>query len=485
MIKNERQYRITRAQLDKFAQALQSASKRGSRAPAMHPLLRKAQEDAIRSQLEDLQAEIEEYEALASGKVHLPQVQSLDQLPQALIRARIAGGLSQRELAEKLGLKEQQIQRYEATEYASASLTRVLEVARCLRVKMEPELSASGPKVSSKLFFEKMEELGFHRRFVLGRLLPSRLADRLEGGADRDEELGVLEAATFLGRIFGWTIDKIFGAESTRLDVGALASARFKTSAKSFEKRHTAYVVYAHILAINGVRAARTETVRQIPTSAAEVREAIISRHGSITFEGALRYAWDLGVFVLPLNDPAVFHGACWRIDGRNVIVLKQKTLSAARWLFDFLHELRHVAEEPENKELSLVESAVTSEERRQSPDEEEASQFAGDVILEGRAERLAELCVEEAEGKLEWLKAAVPRVAKRERVAIDSLANYLAFRLSQQGENWWGAANNLQTITVDPWKLAREEFFARVDLARVAEPERELLIRALSFEEL
>ena len=56
----------------------------------------------------------------------------LNDLPQALIRARIASGLSQRELAMRLGLKEQQIQRYEATKYASASLSRVIEVAQAI-----------------------------------------------------------------------------------------------------------------------------------------------------------------------------------------------------------------------------------------------------------------------------------------------------------------------------------------------------------------
>lgn len=40
-------------------------------------------------------------------------------------QGRIAAGLSQKELSERLGLKERQIQRYEATDYASANLTRV------------------------------------------------------------------------------------------------------------------------------------------------------------------------------------------------------------------------------------------------------------------------------------------------------------------------------------------------------------------------
>lgn len=483
MIKNERQYRITRAQADKFAQALRSASR--ASAPEMHPLLLKAQEDALRSQLEDLRTEIAEYEALTSGKARVPEVKSLDQLPQILIQARIANGLSQRDLAEKLSMKEQQIQRYESTEYASASLTRVLEVARSLDVKLGPELSSNGLQPSAKRFFEKMKEAGFPRSFVLRRLLPSRLTNRLGDGNGPESERAVLEAADIVGRTFGWKVGQLLAPESMKLEETALASARFKGPSLSFGKRHSAYVVYAQILAMAALHGARTGGKQKIPTSATEVRQTLIDRYGAITFEGALKYAWDLGIVVLPLNDPAVFHGACWRIDGRNVVVLKQKTLSVARWLFDFLHEFRHLAEEPENDQLSLIELDVASDERRQSPQEVGASRFAGDVILDGRAEQLAELCVNESSGRLQWLKAAVPKVAKREGVAIDALANYMAFRLSQQGENWWGSANNLQDLSIDPWILARDEFFARIDLARVGELERDLLIRALSFEDL
>ncbi|MHB8320387.1 MAG: helix-turn-helix domain-containing protein [Acidimicrobiales bacterium] len=50
-------------------------------------------------------------------------------MPRLLVRARIRAGLSQRLLAERLGLKEQQIQRYESSDYASASLSRLRQVA--------------------------------------------------------------------------------------------------------------------------------------------------------------------------------------------------------------------------------------------------------------------------------------------------------------------------------------------------------------------
>ena len=143
MIKNERQYRITKAQAQRFAQVLAEMQGTPATGEALHPLLRKAEQDALRSQWESLQAEINDYEALLAGRQQSFQVASFDELPRTLIKARIASGLSQRELALRLGLKEQQIQRYEATEYASASMTRVSAVIQALDIQLREEVSLS------------------------------------------------------------------------------------------------------------------------------------------------------------------------------------------------------------------------------------------------------------------------------------------------------------------------------------------------------
>ncbi len=144
MIKNERQYRITRTQAQQFERALAqlqvSAGSQSGELEGLHPLLRKAQREALESQLGDLREQLAEYEALASGGQTTFVSHSFD-LPNALIRARIAAGLSQRDLAERLGLKEQQVQRYEATEYSSASLDRVRAVIRALGVTVKEEVS--------------------------------------------------------------------------------------------------------------------------------------------------------------------------------------------------------------------------------------------------------------------------------------------------------------------------------------------------------
>lgn len=102
----------------------------------IHPVLRKAQREALKSQLEDLQRQPAEYEILKSDRQKVVVLESFEDLPRTLIQARIARGFSQEELAAKLGLKPQQVQRYEATEYQSASLERMTEVARVLGVKL-------------------------------------------------------------------------------------------------------------------------------------------------------------------------------------------------------------------------------------------------------------------------------------------------------------------------------------------------------------
>ena len=65
---------------------------------------------------------------------------SFDELANGLIKARIAAGLSQRALAQRLNLKEQQIQRYEAERYATASYRRLCEVAHALGIQVENEM---------------------------------------------------------------------------------------------------------------------------------------------------------------------------------------------------------------------------------------------------------------------------------------------------------------------------------------------------------
>lgn len=143
MIKNERQYRITRALARRFSMALQTARDRNTVPAGIHPLIAKAQTDALASQLMDLEGELREYESLKSGSFPWDELSMVSEVPALLIKARIAQGLSQKQLAERVGLKQQQIQRYEATDYSSANLARIREVARALYVPAGEQTEAN------------------------------------------------------------------------------------------------------------------------------------------------------------------------------------------------------------------------------------------------------------------------------------------------------------------------------------------------------
>jgi ribosome-binding protein aMBF1 (putative translation factor) len=135
MIKNEKQYRITKAQARRFKEAL--AELAGQQRPSnVGSRLWQAQRHAAESQLRDLQEKIDAYEQLHMGKNKKLVLETVEDLPRTLIRARISAGLTQEGLAQKLGIKTQQVQRDEATEYESASFARIRKVVQALGLTM-------------------------------------------------------------------------------------------------------------------------------------------------------------------------------------------------------------------------------------------------------------------------------------------------------------------------------------------------------------
>jgi ribosome-binding protein aMBF1 (putative translation factor) len=135
VIKNEKQYRITKAQVRRFQDAIAELASQ-QRPANISPRLWAAQRQAAQSQTEELQEQVEAYERLHVGKSKEVILDAVEDLPKALIRARIASGMTQEGLARRLGVKPQQVQRYEATEYESASFARILKVVRALGLTM-------------------------------------------------------------------------------------------------------------------------------------------------------------------------------------------------------------------------------------------------------------------------------------------------------------------------------------------------------------
>jgi HTH-type transcriptional regulator / antitoxin HigA len=133
MIKNDRQYRITKAQVRAFTTAV--ANVRKEPVPAgMDRRLADIQRRALKSQLEEMTSDVEDYEALKAGKVTAFEARSLNDLPVVLVKARIARGMKQKELAQRLEAKEQQVQRWESNDFHGTSIETLEAIAVALGV---------------------------------------------------------------------------------------------------------------------------------------------------------------------------------------------------------------------------------------------------------------------------------------------------------------------------------------------------------------
>ncbi len=131
MIYSKKQYRVSSTELAKLKTALSAAEGR----EADQLWLKQAEINALKSQIAEIEAELSEYKLLKSGQISFSKTYALEELPHMLVQARIAAGMSQTNLAKKLDMRPQQIQRYEATDYMGASLGRLIEVSRALGVK--------------------------------------------------------------------------------------------------------------------------------------------------------------------------------------------------------------------------------------------------------------------------------------------------------------------------------------------------------------
>ncbi len=138
MIKNEQEYQNTLDCLRRFEKSVgELASNESLKA---EPVRSQLYRDSYQSQVEELQAEIAEYERLINCPQNQPisiKIESMNKLPDALIKARIAAQITQQELADILGISEQQVMQYEDTDYQCASFGEILELCTVLGVEFE------------------------------------------------------------------------------------------------------------------------------------------------------------------------------------------------------------------------------------------------------------------------------------------------------------------------------------------------------------
>lgn len=144
VILNERELREARARVAVLSDALSSKQALSRVVEGLPPEVVEQLSTMLRTERRELSEATEAYEtAKAFGTVAALQERVANDPGLALIVARIAKGYSQRDLAWRLGLKEQQVQRYEADRYRSISLKNYARIAALLGVRLSAEIYES------------------------------------------------------------------------------------------------------------------------------------------------------------------------------------------------------------------------------------------------------------------------------------------------------------------------------------------------------
>jgi hypothetical protein len=150
--------------------------------------------------------------------------------------------------------------------------------------------------------------------------------------------------------------------------------------------------------------------------------------------------------------------------------------------LIDVLHEYEHGVRTQAAPEAEFVELEDSPFDRRDSEEERTATAWANAAALNEREQELAQMCIDLADGEIPRLKRIVTEVAASEGVPQGVLANYLAHKLERfEKVDWWGTAAMLQAKDEDPWQIAHDALFAKLELHRLDRLDRDILTRALA----
>jgi DNA-binding Xre family transcriptional regulator len=132
MIKNEKQYKITKKKLADLNEAILRKESSPDPLPAMDRLILVSLQD-MQGQLHN---EITAYDHLKSNMSSLLDERSIDDLPELLIEFKVQSGLTQKEFSKKIGMKEQQLQRYEAENFKSISFKNLLKILHAIGLEI-------------------------------------------------------------------------------------------------------------------------------------------------------------------------------------------------------------------------------------------------------------------------------------------------------------------------------------------------------------
>lgn len=132
MIKNEKQYSITKKTLLNVQKDIDRIQSLDKPIPATKELILVS----LNYTKQQLENEISQYNQIRNSDSSLGSERCIDDLPGLLIEYKIHSGLTQKEFSRKVGMKEQQLQRYEAEDFRSISFRNLLKILHAIGLEV-------------------------------------------------------------------------------------------------------------------------------------------------------------------------------------------------------------------------------------------------------------------------------------------------------------------------------------------------------------
>lgn len=136
LITNERQEREIGALVEQISEALSSDQVLQQLVDGLPPEVLEGVRNSLKAERQELIESLEAYRAAQRGDVTALKARAGSDIGALLVAARVTKGWKQKDLARRLFLPEQQVQRYEAERYRSISLSGLQRVARTLGIQL-------------------------------------------------------------------------------------------------------------------------------------------------------------------------------------------------------------------------------------------------------------------------------------------------------------------------------------------------------------
>ncbi|MEO2205035.1 ImmA/IrrE family metallo-endopeptidase [Paenibacillus pabuli] len=475
MIKSDIELTITQDTLKEFMFTLQEAQGEND-LDELGSFKKEIYLKALEGQVEELTKQVEDYENLKNGVIEPFKVSEIMKLPNYIIRKRIASGRSLEELSEYTGIDVRQLEEYEEELFVEAPPSDLAKIIKTLQIPV--------PTPFFSMLQVKLIDLKKNIAKSLKNLETFILPEEIKQG--ENQSLGYLKLFSRLKGIYDEYAEKFLLDSSQPIQFSSVSSFKYKVPKGVSQELVYSYTTFATYLA-KVVSTSYTVEAASFLTDYRMFKEQVLRGYGILNLESCVNYMWDLGIPVIPLKAKGGFHGACWRSNGKNVIILKQQANSEARWLFDLLHEYWHATQEPELEERSVVDFTETLSQIEQDSEEIAANNFASDVLFNGKRNELIEACYEEAQFKLAYLKNAVINISNANYVDTGSLANFVAYdvqtKVKSKNQTWWGAAQTLQNKN-NPHGVVLKVLEERLDFNNIEDKlDREMVINLIEAE--